>query len=466
MLTFSRLSLARQFLLASFAILLIGMLVIGLWISSQIELGVLNRTAAITSLYVASFVSPRIQILAQQPGLPDEVMQDLDRLVRETALGEQIVSFKIWSTDGRVLYAVDRDLVGIQFGVDEDLETALAGEVVTSISALDQPEHTLERSKWDHLIETYAPVRKEGTDAILAISEFYQLPSDLEGEIRSAQLRSWLVVGLATVVMYLLLAGMVGRGSRTIQAQRQDLERRVVELRSALRQNEELRKRILRAGARATALNERFMRRLSSDLHDGMGQDLTLALMRLETAGDEADLDPAHASQRLRERTDVEQIRAAVGSAVNELRSVTAGLRLPELEGLDVSDVCRRAVQDFESKTGVSVRVEVGAVSDQWTMPIKITVYRVIQEALANSFRHSSGTNLTVRLSEDEGRLVASISDDGSGFEPEIVEGVGGLGLAGMRERVEVLGGEFTIEARPGSGTTISVSLPPVDLRS
>jgi signal transduction histidine kinase len=452
-------------MLVSLAILLIGMLVIGLWISSQIERGVLNRTAAITSLYMGSFVSPRIQILAQQSSLPDEVMQDLDRLVKETALGEQIVSFKIWSRDGRILYAVDRDLVGVHFGVDEDLEVALAGEVATSISDLDQPENTLERSKWDRLIETYAPVRKEGSDEVLAISEFYQLPSDLEGEIRSAQLRSWLVVGLATVVMYLMLAGMVGRGSRTIQAHHQDLERRVDELHSALQQNEDLRRRVLRAGARATALNERFLRRLSSDLHDGMGQDLTLALMRLETEGDDATDGLVSASELSPINPDTEQIRAAVSSAVKELRSVTAGLRLPELEDLNVVDVVRRAVQDFESKTGQTVVLEAKASYGQWAMPIRITIYRVIQEALANSFRHSSGTNLTVCLSEHGGKLLASISDDGAGFKPEIVEGAGGLGLAGMRERVEVLGGEFTIEAPPGHGTTISISLPPVDVK-
>jgi signal transduction histidine kinase len=465
MVTFSYMSLARQFMLVSLAILLVGMLVIGLWISSQIERGVLNRTAAMTSLYMASFVSPRIQILAQQPNLPDDVMQDLDRLVKETALGEQIVSFKIWSKGGRILYAVDRDLVGVHFGVDEDLEVALAGEVATSISDLDQPEHTLERAKWDRLIETYAPVRKEGSDEVLAISEFYQLPSDLESEIRSAQLRSWLVVGLATVIMYLMLAGMVGRGSRTIEAQRQDLESRVDDLHSALRQNEDLRRRVLRAGARATALNERFLRRLSSDLHDGMGQDLTLALMRLEAEADEAPEGSLSASELSPAKPNTEQIRAAVSSAVKELRSVTAGLRLPEVEDLDVVDVVRRAVQDFESKTGQTVLLEAKASYGQWAMPIKITLYRVVQEALANAFRHSNGTNVVVRLLEDGGRLYTSISDDGAGFKPEIVEGTGGLGLAGMRERVELLGGQFSIKAGRGSGTTIAISLPPLEER-
>lgn len=446
-------------------ILLIGMLVIGVWVSYQIERGVLNRTAAITALYVDSFVSPQIQILAEQANVTDEVMESLDLLITSTALGEQIVSFKIWSNDGRILYSVDRDLVGENFGVDDDLAIAIAGEVVTSITRLDQPEHVSERSKWDHLIETYAPVRKEGTEEVLAISEFYQLPGDLESEIRSAQLRSWLVVGLSTLIMYVMLAGMVGRGSRTIQGQQAELEEHVEELRNALRQNEDLRRRVQRAGARTTSLNERFLRRLSSDLHDGMGQDLTLALMRLEALRDEAAAASETSSKGSPDATDVEVIRAAVNSAVKELRSTTAGLRLPELEDLDVLEVARRAIQDFESKSGLSVRFEAGETSYRWTMPIKITLYRVIQEALANSFRHSNGASRIVRLAEHGGKLLAEISDDGEGFDAEIVAGSGGLGLVGMRERVELLGGAFKVEAKPGQGTTVSISLPPLDLQ-
>jgi signal transduction histidine kinase len=135
------------------------------------------------------------------------------------------------------------------------------------------------------------------------------------------------------------------------------------------------------------------------------------------------------------------------------------------VEDLDVVDVVRRAVQDFESKTGQTVLLEAKASYGQWAMPIKITLYRVVQEALANAFRHSNGTNVVVRLLEDGGRLYTSISDDGAGFKPEIVEGTGGLGLAGMRERVELLGGQFSIKAGRGSGTTIAISLPPLEER-
>jgi len=458
-------SVARQFLVASLVILLVGMLVIGVWVSYQIENRVLNQTAAITALYVDSFVSPRIQELADNETLSAEVMQGLDLLIAGTPLGEEIVSFKIWSNDGRILYSADRDLIGAEFGVDEELEGAIGGEVVSSISELNKPEHAHERERWDRLIETYAPVRREGTQEVMAISEFYQLPEDLESQILSAQLQSWLVVGMATAIMYALLAGIVGRASRTIQRQQADLEDHVEELQHTLQQNEILRRQIQRAGARTTALNERFLRRLSSDLHDGMGQDLTLALMRIEAFRDGGPGDSELLTEGVPSSTDVDIIQSALNSAVEELRATTDGLRLPELEEFEIVEVARRAIRAFESKSGLQVELEAEPIEQGWPMPLKITLYRVIQESLANSYRHSNGANRKVKLWENGGRLLVQISDDGEGFDLDLAAKSGGLGLAGMRERVELLGGTFEIEANLGQGTTVSCSLPLTEMQ-
>ena len=94
-------------------------------------------------------------------------------------------------------------------------------------------------------------------------------------------------------------------------------------------------------------------------------------------------------------------------------------------------------------------------------LPIRITVYRLIQEALNNAFRHAGGAGQHVRVgSQDDGMLV-EVSDRGPGFQPELVSGQEGhLGLSGMRERVESLGGVFRIESRVGEGTKVIAFLP------
>jgi signal transduction histidine kinase len=96
--------------------------------------------------------------------------------------------------------------------------------------------------------------------------------------------------------------------------------------------------------------------------------------------------------------------------------------------------------------------------------PVKITLYRVLQEALSNGYRHAPGARQEVRLSVEDGYLFAQIADAGTGFDAQAVANTvsrnGHLGLAGMRERVEVLGGAFSVQTMPGQGTTVQARLP------
>jgi hypothetical protein len=177
MFAFARLSLARQFLLASFLILLIGMLVIGIWVGRQIEIGVANRTAAVTALYVDSFIAPHLQSLTHADQLDAEHLTSLGTLLTGTPLGQRIVAFKVWMADGTILYSTNPALTGRKFPITAALSRAFAGEVHTEISDLTEPENEFERGQWPRLIETYAPVRVEGTSTIVAVSEFYQTTS-------------------------------------------------------------------------------------------------------------------------------------------------------------------------------------------------------------------------------------------------------------------------------------------------
>ncbi len=135
--------------------------------------------------------------------------------------------------------------------------------------------------QFDHLLEMYVPVRTRGGDRIVAVAEFYQQPTELDREVGEARLRSWAVVAIAIVLAFLLLYGMVKQGSDTITRQRQALEHQVQDLSGLLRQNAALHERVRIAAERTTTLSERALRRISSDLHYGPGQMLSLALMRL-----------------------------------------------------------------------------------------------------------------------------------------------------------------------------------------
>ncbi|MEZ4594619.1 MAG: histidine kinase [Chloroflexota bacterium] len=377
-------TLAQQYMFVSLVVMLGGMLGIGLWISQQIETAVTNRTAAVTALYVDSYISPHLQGLAEGGDTAVDVAA-LERLLTDTSLGTQIVSFKVWSPDGIVLYATHAELIGQQFPLEEGLAEAFSGDVVTEVSRLDKPEQALERAQYGTLIETYAPSYDARSDTIIAVSEFYQTSDGLEAEIRSAQYRSWLVVGAVMISVYLLLAGIVGRASNTIVSQQDELKANVTRLNELLQQNEVLNGRIRRAAARTTALNEKNLSRISADLHDGPAQDLALALLRIESLSEAVIADQPEVSR------DFQTIQLAAESAMHELRTISAGLRLPEIAPLGLSETIQRAVHDFEKKTHSDVTLTLGELPAQAPLPVKITAYRVLKESLANSFRHAQG---------------------------------------------------------------------------
>ena len=443
-------TLAQQYLAASLVVVLAAVLITGAWIGHQIESSVLDRTAGITALYVNSVVGPDVQALAQDDRwLTANDTAALNRLVSETGLGQGVVLFKIWSLDGRVLYTPEPALVGQQFPIDAGLERARGGEVAADISNLDEPENVDERQRFSRLVQVYAPVRDQTDGRVIALIEFYLVPDALDADIRDAQLRSWALVGGVGVLTYLILAGIVKRGSDTIRRQQTELHRR-------LDQNLRLHERVRQAAARSTALNEQALRRISADLHDGPGQALALALLRLDalqTPCEEAD-------GGARTRADFATVHAAVRDALGELRAISAGLRLPELEQLTISEVALRAIEDHHRRSGVQVDRNFERLPDQAPLAIKIALLRTLQEALSNATRHGMGASVRAVLTAQSDTLRLTVSDEGPGIDVAALKGSRQLGIAGMRERAELLGGSFEIRSAPGRGTLVEAAWP------
>jgi len=460
MLTFSRLSFARQFLLVSFLILFSGMLIIGSWVGRQIEAGVANRTAGVTALYVDSLIAHHLQSLAYTNQLDVTHIESLESVFTDTPLGQQIVAFRVWGPDSRILYSTNPALIGRVFPISEKLRLAFAGNIHTEISDLSASENEYERDRWPRLIETYAPIRLEGTNTVVAVWEFYQTTDELEREVRAAQLRGWLIVGTATLTMYLFLAGLVSRASNTIVIQQNDLREKVAQLTTLLAQNEQLHNRVSRAAARTTALNERFLRRITADLHDGPGQDLALALLRIDELADVCATCMVSVVKRRAASDDFGTIQSALRSALTDMRAILAGLRLPEIGQLSITETVERAVRDYEGKTSAAVELTLSNVPIEAPLSVKITLYRILQESLANGFRHADGASQRVSIAGKEGQLIVEISDDGPGFNRRAVLADDHLGLVGMRERVEILAGIFEVKSAQNNGTLIRARLP------
>jgi len=302
------LSLSQRFRLGSLLILLAGMAGIGAWVAQQVETGVVHRTGATTALYVDSFVAPQLQELASSDELLPEHMRSLGDFIQNTPIGKEFVAFKVWNTRGRLLFSTDNTRVGRTYPMHEGLLRARLGRVFSEVSPLNQLENAPLAASHNQLLETYSPVWLSGTDKVIAVAEFYQLTDELDAEIRILQERSWLVVGIAMLGMYLLLAGFVGRASDTITKQKVELDRKVRQLTALLSRNRELHDRVRRAAASVALLNENYLRRIGSELHDGPAQDLGLSLLKLDAvaSGLEARLTDQVDQGVLRQVTEVQ----------------------------------------------------------------------------------------------------------------------------------------------------------------
>jgi two-component system, NarL family, sensor histidine kinase UhpB len=204
-----------------------------------------------------------------------------------------------------------------------------------------------------------------------------------------------------------------------------------------------------RAGSAALRAQEEERARVARDLHDEVNQSLTGLLLRLEAAREAA---PPQLEPQLAET------KALANQAMRELLSLARQLRPTALDDLGLAAAVAGQVEQLargEIEADFVADGDFSGLGDD----AQLVVYRVAQEALSNAARHSGAGRVEARLSRpDSGGARLEVADDGCGFAFD--ESEGGLGIAGMRERALLVGGELTIESRPGRGTTVRLTLP------
>jgi len=458
---FSRLSLVQRFLLIGFLILLGGMALIGTWVGNQIQQGVISGTGLVTNMYLDGAISPHVQSLATGDRLDDADRVALDRMLSGTHLGEHIVALEIWGRNGRILYdSADPSAVGTIYAMEPALASAFSGEVRSRVVERAELQNVLKDSRWSRLIETYSPLRAEGDRSVLAVAGFFNSAKTLEQSVRAAQLHSWGVQGAITLAMFVLLATLVRKANDTITATQRELKEKVAQLTALLAQNAQLHDRINRAAARTMTLNEQFLRNIATDLHDGPGQGLALASMRIEALGDVCGSCEHSIGRAGSVSEEFRTVHLGLQSALNDLRAILRGLQLPEIEQLSLVETLQRAAGDHQRKTGVAVPLTLNNAPGAAPLQVRITLFRVLQESLANGFRHGGGCNQRVTVAGSGGTVSVEVADDGPGFDPKALKPDGHFGLDWMRERVELLGGSFEVRSAIGQGAVVCASLP------
>jgi signal transduction histidine kinase len=443
-------SLATQFAWAGGLVLVAATVGIGAFVADRIEAAVVRNSANATAIFMESFLSPISEQLATGEALSPGAQRAMEEIFTNTALGERIVSFKVWSPEGRVIVASDPAIIGQDFPVTEELARALTGEVVADVSSFGDAEDVAEAAMGLPLLEIYSPIRAAWSGEVVAVAEFYEANAGLQRDLAEARRAAWATVAGIVLALGSVLYVIVLGGSRTIAAQRAALDARLADLAEMSARNTELRLRVQGAAARAAEQTDRSMRRIGADLHDGPAQHLAYAALRLDNLRDRLG-DPERAEAEL------DAVRGAVTGAMAEMRALSRGLALPEIAGLGPVAIVHLAVEAHEARTGHAVEVEErGTGLPAMAMADRICVFRFVQEGLNNASRHAGGAELAVRIDTSATRLRLGVADRGPGLQ-----GPEGLGLAGLRDRVESLGGSFAVGPRPGGGTEVVMELEP-----
>jgi signal transduction histidine kinase len=197
-------------------------------------------------------------------------------------------------------------------------------------------------------------------------------------------------------------------------------------------------------------------RAISREIHDQLGQQATAISLDLKSSVRQAD--PARA------RATLERAIQETDQLLKSLHGIATRLRPAVLDDLGLRDAVESYLADFQTRAGILVDAELEIGDKSISPTIGENVYRIIQESLTNVLKHSSARSVAVEMETNERWLRLLIRDDGVGFSPEQGETTR-LGLLGMRERVELLGGEFRIESAAGTGTEVHVRMPLASVR-
>jgi signal transduction histidine kinase len=203
--------------------------------------------------------------------------------------------------------------------------------------------------------------------------------------------------------------------------------------------------------ARLITVQEEERKRLSRELHDGVGQIITALKMELSRVRGAADGSDAIRLERARSHAD---------EALTTIRSVSRLLRPTLLDDLGLEAALQWQVEDFGRRTGIQSELFYQLpVADSLPDEVNTCVYRTVQEALNNCEKHSESTMVTVTVADTGPGFWVSVADNGRGLTPDMV-GKDQHGIRGMRERAHILGGELQLESETGKGATVVLILP------
>ena len=201
---------------------------------------------------------------------------------------------------------------------------------------------------------------------------------------------------------------------------------------------------------------------ISREIHDQLGQDLTVLKMDLTMLGKNAakNIDGNPARKPDDTVSELKRITSYIDDIINKVRKIATELRPDILDKLGLTEAIEWHSGEFEKRTGIKCRTKLCEDEIILNPEKSISVFRIFQETLTNTARHSGATEVLIEMSVMNGWMILSIKDNGRGITPAEIEKGTSLGILGMKERVLILGGIWVIKGEENNGTTVQIKVP------
>jgi signal transduction histidine kinase len=258
-----------------------------------------------------------------------------------------------------------------------------------------------------------------------------------QDRLRRVAVAATLLLLLLELAIALFSTAYMARMDRISEAERRRAEKAESELR--------------RLSNQLVRVQEEERKTISRELHDEVGQILTGLRMELGT------LSPYEPEDTFRQRLD--SVKHLAEEALRSVRNLSLLVRPSMLDDLGLEPALRWQTREFSRRCGIPVNLAIEGRLDSLPEPLRLCLYRAIQEALTNCSKHADASRVTITVRHENDRVSASVQDNGRGFDKLRLQ-THGLGLVGMSERVRALQGVITVSSEPGRGTLISLEVP------
>jgi len=383
-----------------------------------------------TLIKAQNVVEPAVRngLLTDQPA----AVAQMDQVVKKSVLDRSLVRVKIWKRDGEIVYSDEPRLEGTAYQLgDDELRAIDTGVIEAEVSDLSKPENRFERSR-GKLLEVYLPIRTPNGERLL-FEAYY-----LYDAVAASGNRIWrnfapVTIGalIALEVVQIPLAFSLARRLRTRQLERERLLRQAIDASDAER------------------------RRIASDLHDGVVQDLAGVAYELSGSARKGRVG-------IKTATLLDDSATQVRASIKSLRSLLVDIYPPKLADAGLP----AALGDLMAKLpprGIATTCDVDGIEQEMPEHVTALIYRAAQEAIRNVLAHSHASNAALTVTSRGGTATLDVVDDGVGFTPETATAraeEGHLGLRGLDGLAVAAGGRLDVQSAPGEGTRLHLEVP------